>query len=138
MLDRKFCALVAVLMTACFIASCSVTTAPTDASSATTGQTTDASSDLTSSTTLGDDEEKAEEAVEEFVSANFSRLRADMSVGQGEYLSSLASLLAIEPGHRDRFYALTKNNFSHLFVSSQTTATEFLSQLKQEMAQANI
>ncbi|OUS14342.1 hypothetical protein A9Q89_00080 [Gammaproteobacteria bacterium 53_120_T64] len=138
MLYKNFCSAVVVLMAAGFIASCSVTTAPTDASSATTGQSTDASSDLTSSTTLGDDDEKAEEAVEEFVTANFSRLRADMSVGQGEYLTSLASLLAIEPGHRDSFYALTKNNFTDLFVSSQTTAAELVSHLKQEIAQAKI
>jgi len=138
MFFKKICSALAVLMAAGFIVSCSVTTAPTDASSATTGQSTDASSDLTSSTTLDDDDEKAEEAVEEFVTANFSRLRADMSVGKGEYLTSLASLLAIEPGHRDRFYALTKNNFPELFVSPQTTAKELVSQLKQEIAQARI
>ena len=132
---------IAALMGACLIASCSVTTAPTDASSGTTGQTTDASSDLTSSTTLDDeddDKEKEEEKVEEFVTANFSQLRSNMSVGQGEYLASLAALLAIDEADKEQFYAMTKNNFTQLFVSPETTAKELVVNLKQEMTEANI
>lgn len=124
------------------IASCSMTTvSTTDASSATTGQTTDALSNVTSSTTSdddGDDEEKEEQAVEEFVTANFSQLRSNMSVGRGEYLVSLATLLAIDDGDKEQFYAMTKNNFSHLFVSSETTAKELVVNLKQEMTGAKI
>lgn len=140
MLNRTFYLAISALIGACFLASCSVTTAPTDASSGTTGQTTDASSDLTSSTTSDDDddEEKEDETVEEFVTANFSQLRSNMSVGRGEYLASLADLLAIDTADKEQFYAMTKNNFTQIFVSPETTAKEFLVNLKQEMTQVNI
>jgi len=142
MLYRKFYLAIAALIGAFLLASCSVTTSPTDASSATTGQTTDASSDLTSSTSLDDEdddeEKKEEEVVEEFVTDNFSQLRSDMSVGRGEYLDSLATLLAIDDARKEQFYAMTKNNFTELFVSSDTTAKELVVNLKQEMTEAKI
>ncbi len=146
MLYRKLNLAFATLIGAFLLASCSVTTAPTDASSGTTGQTTDATSDLTSSTTLDDDEDedenseeqKQEEAVEDFVAANFSQLRADMSVGRGEYLGSLATLLAIDDARKEAFYAMTKNNFTQLFASSTTTAKDLVLNLKQEMTVAKI
>jgi len=153
MFYRKFSSAIAFFILACFMTACSVTTAPTDASSGTSGQSTDASSDLTSSTTLDDDDDdkddsegdseeeeikQEEKEVEEFVTANFSQLRADMSVGRGEYLTTLATLMSVNEGDKDRFYAITKNNFSSIFVSSQTTAKELIVNLKQEVAQANI
>lgn len=138
----KLCSIVAVISAVFFLSSCSVTTAPTEASSETTGQTTDASSDLTSSTTLDDDDEEGtkeeEKEVEEFVTANFSQLRSDMSVGHGEYLATLASLLAVDDGSKDQFYTMTKENYSDLFVSSNTTPQELIVNLKQEVAQAEI
>jgi len=125
------------------MASCSVTTAPTDASSGTTGQTTDATSDLTSSTTLDNDDEEEEtneeeKEVEEFVTANFSQLRTNMSVGQGEYLSTLAVLMSVDEADKEKFFALSKNNFSSIFTSSQTTAKEVIYNLRQEIVEANI
>ena len=141
MIFSKFYSIVAVLASVFFLLSCSITTAPTEASSATTGQTTDASSDLTSSTSTQDDDDDvdAEDVeVEEFVSLNFSQLRSDMSVGEGEYLTSLASLLTIDDADKGRFYAMTKNNFNQLFISSQTTPKELVIHLKQEVALARI
>ncbi|RLA40584.1 MAG: hypothetical protein DRQ64_04350 [Gammaproteobacteria bacterium] len=139
---RKLCSIIAVISAVCFLSSCAVTTAPTEASSETTGQTTDASSDLTSSTSTndddGDDEKEVDVAVDEFVSSNFSQLRSDMSVGQGEYLTTLASLLAIDDASKDQFYTMTKDNFSDLFVSSKTTPQELIANLKQEVSQAKI
>lgn len=138
----KLCSIIGVISAVCFLSSCSVTTAPTDASSGTTGQSTDASSDLTSSTTLDDDDEEGakeeEKEVKEFVTANFSQLRSDMSVGHGEYLATLASLLAIDDASKDQFYTMTKDNFSDLFVSSKTTPQELIANLKQEVSQAKI
>ena len=142
---RKLCSIIAVISAVCFLSSCSGTTAPTEASSGasseTTGQTTDASSDLTSSTSSKDDDDDSKEvdvAVDEFVSSNFSQLRSDMSVGQGEYLTTLASLLAIDDASKDQFYTMTKDNFSDLFVSSKTTPQELIANLKQEVSQAKI
>lgn len=133
----KLCSIISVISAVCFLSSCSVTTAPTEA---TTGQTTDASSDLTSSTTSKDDDgdRDVDVAVDEFVSSNFSQLRSDMSVGQGEYLTTLASLLAIDDASKDQFYTMTKDNFSDLFVSSKTTPQELIANLKQEVSQAKI
>ncbi|PCJ33994.1 MAG: hypothetical protein COA75_14335 [Cellvibrionales bacterium] len=141
MIYNKFCSIITVFVAAFFLSSCSITTAPTEASSATTGQTTDASSELTSSTSSQDDDDGVDtEAVEveEFVSLNFSQLRSDMSVGEGEYLTSLASLLAIDDADKGRFYAMTKSNFNQLFISSQTTPKELIVHLKQEVALARI
>lgn len=136
---KSCCSAIAVLFAAAFLTSCSVTTAPTDASSETFGQTTDSSTDLSSSTTSDDDDDDDnEEMVEKFVASNFAQLRTDMSVGEGEYLTSLAALLAIDDGHKEQFYSLTKNKFNQLFVSSQTTPKELVINLKQEVAQANI
>lgn len=143
MFYRKSCSAISIFILAFFMASCSVTTAPTDASSGTTGQTTDATSDLTSSTTLDDDDEEEEtkeeeKEVEEFVTANFSQLRTNMSVGQGEYLSTLAVLMSVDEADKEKFYALSKNNFSSIFTSSQTTAKEVIFNLRQEIVEANI
>lgn len=136
---KKYCVALSILMSTFFMTSCSMSTlSTTDASSGTTGQTTDVLSDLTSSTTSDDDEEKEEQAVEEFVTANYSQLRSDMSVGRGEYLVSLATLLAIDQDDKKQFYAMTKNNFTQLFVSSETTAKELVINLKQEMTAENI
>jgi len=138
---RKLCSIIVVISAVCFLSSCAVTTAPTEASSETTGQTTDASSDLTSSTSSKDDDDDSkgvDVAVDEFVSSNFSQLRSDMSVGQGEYLTTLASLLAIDDASKDQFYTMTKDNFSDLFVSSKTTPQELIANLKQEVSQAKI
>lgn len=136
---KKYCVALSILMSTFFMTSCSMSTlSTTDASSGTTGQTTDVLSDLTSSTTSDDDEEKEEQAVEEFLTANYSQLRSDMSVGRGEYLVSLATLLAIDQDDKKQFYAMTKNNFTQLFVSSETTAKELVINLKQEMTAENI
>ncbi|MBV1928117.1 MAG: DUF3015 domain-containing protein [Gammaproteobacteria bacterium] len=150
MFYSKCCSAIAIAMLACFVTSCSVTTAPTDASSGTSGQSTDASSDLTSSTTLDDDdedkgeneemkeEEKKEQEVDEFVTANFSQLRTDMSVGRGEYLATLATLMSVNEADKEQFYAITKNSFASIFASSETTAKELIVNLKKEVAEANI
>ncbi len=138
---RKVYSAITVLISVCMVSSCSVTTAPIDASSGTLVESsTDTSFDVTSSTTQDDEggEKKDEKKVEEFVTANFFQLRTDMSVGEGEYLTSLASLLAIDHADKKQFYAMTKNNFSRFFVSPQTTPKELLAHLKLEIAQENI
>ena len=130
---------ITVLVASVLLSSCAITTAPTEATSGTIGNTSDASTDLTSSTTLKDDEEEEPEVeVEEFVEANFDQLRSDMAVGEGEYLSALAALLAIDDADKGEFYALTRSNFDQLFSSSKTTPEELVANLKVEVAQAKI
>ncbi len=130
---------ITVLVASVLLSSCAITTAPTEATSETIGNTSDASTDLTSSTSFKDDEEEEPEVeVEEFVEANFDQLRSDMAVGEGEYLSALAALLAIDDADKDQFYTLTRSNFDQLFSSSKTTPEELVANLKVEVAQAKI
>ncbi|HRX70151.1 MAG: DUF3015 family protein [Candidatus Competibacteraceae bacterium] len=69
----------------------------------------------------------------EFAQVNLLRLKQDMAAGQGEYLSSLATLLKIEPGRQSEFFAFTQEKFATLFPSDQTTAEEMLVALNREM-----
>ncbi|MBQ0718580.1 MAG: DUF3015 family protein [Gammaproteobacteria bacterium] len=139
MMYKKLFTYIATLSAILFLASCSITTAPTDASSATFGNTTDASSDLTSSTSTDEDDADAEEVeVTEFVEANFGRLRSDIAVGNGEYLESLASLLSIDDASKEQFYQLTKDKFNQLYVSSDTTTQELVSNIQREVELAKI
>lgn len=74
-----------------------------------------------------------QEQAEAFAKANLERLRNDMAAGQGEYLSSFATLLAIEASRQPAFFALTRDKFDRLFPSDRTTAAEMLATLEQEM-----
>ena len=138
MFYRGICISIAVFAGA-FLSACSITTAPTDASSETVESISELSSDLSSSTSGGEDSSASSDfAAKRFVKSNFDRLRSDMAVGEGEYLSSLATLLAIGNGDKSEFYALTKANFSQLFVSSSTTPEELFANLQRELQLAQI
>jgi ABC-type enterochelin transport system substrate-binding protein len=138
MLNKNFYSIIMVFFVMSLLSSCAVTTESTEASSETFENTTEASSDLTSSTSSRDDDETSAAKVLKFVKSNFIRLRADMAVGEGEYLSTLASLLSLDNTKKEQFYALTKNNFNQLFVSSETTAEELVAQIHRELAQVQI
>ena len=66
-----------------------------------------------------------------FVRANVEQLRHDMAAGQGEHLSALAELLAIDAARQPAFFALTRTQFPVLFPSERTTAAEMLTTLEQ-------
>jgi ABC-type enterochelin transport system substrate-binding protein len=138
MLNKNFYSIIMVFFVMSLLSSCAVTTESTEASSETFENTTEASSDLTSSTSSRDDDKTSAAKVLKFVKSNFIRLRADMAVGEGEYLSTLASLLSLDNTKKEQFYALTKNNFNQLFVSSETTAEELVAQIHRELAQVQI
>jgi hypothetical protein len=111
------------------LTSCAVTTRATEGSSDTFVNTTEASSKFTSSTFPRSKNEGKAEAVLKYARANFSRIRADIAVGQGEHLASLAVLLEIKDANKDAFFALTKQQFTTLFSSSNTTAENFIKEL---------
>lgn len=69
----------------------------------------------------------------EFAKVNLQRLKQDMAAGQGEYLSSLATLLRIAPDRQSEFFTFTQQKFTVLFPSDQTTADEMLTALNREM-----
>jgi len=134
MFSKKFFSLIMSLLAVSLLSSC----ATTQSSSETTGNTSEATSDLTSSTSLRDDEESEETEVLKFIESNYSHIRSDMSMGKGEYLTTLATLLSIEDAKKEQFYALTKSSFNQIFDSSDTNAQDLLSNLLAEMSKANI
>ncbi len=131
---------ISLLLLTSVISSCAVTMAPTDASSLTTEQTTEGSSDFSSNVTFDSGEQAANDgkAIEKFVSANFSRLRSDMSVGQGEHLMTLAVLMSVEESDKEKFYTVCQNNFLSIFPSTQITEQEVIVNLRKELTRENI
>ncbi len=120
--------------------SCAVTMVPTDASSLTTEQTTEGSSDFSSNVTFDSGEQAANDgkAIEKFVSANYSRLRSDMSVGQGEHLMTLAVLMSVEEADKEKFYTVCQNNFLSIFPSTEITEQQVIVNLREELTRENI
>jgi hypothetical protein len=74
-----------------------------------------------------------QQQITEFARANLDHLRSDMAAGQGEYLDSLVSLMGVAPDHQSAFRTLTRERFTALFPSENTTATEMLATLNREM-----
>lgn len=77
---------------------------------------------------------KNDQKVIVFASANFDNLKQDMAQGQGEYLSSLATLMAIPTEHQREFFALTQGKYASLVKSETTTPDEMLVALNQELS----
>ncbi|MEZ5585340.1 MAG: DUF3015 family protein [Candidatus Competibacteraceae bacterium] len=105
------------------LSACTVVTDPSSSSRSTSG------GDSSSSSMLDKNRQ-----ISEFVAANFSRLKEDMAAGQGEYLTSLATLLEIERVQQAYFFAFTQQQFPVLFSSEQTTAEQLLATLYRELA----
>lgn len=75
-----------------------------------------------------------DQKVNVFASANFENLSQEMARGNGEYLASFAALLGVPAERQPEFFALTQAKYSTLFQSEQTTPSEMLIALRQEMA----
>lgn len=101
-------------------AACTVVTDPSSGS-ATTGDSSSASF------------MNRQQQIVQFATVNLDRIKQDMSAGQGEYLTSLATLLGVESGRQPEFFTLTQAKFTVLFPSDQTTGAEMLTALKREM-----
>ncbi|MCP4406178.1 MAG: DUF3015 domain-containing protein [Gammaproteobacteria bacterium] len=97
--------------------------------------TSEATTDFTSSTSprSDSDSDKAEK-VSLFTDQNFDRIREDMALGGGEHLASLATLMDIPQAQQPSFFGLTKERFSVLFSSANTTPEEMLTKLNDELA----
>ncbi len=75
---------------------------------------------------------KAEDAhnkLVNFIQTNWTNLTADMTRGQGTYLTTLADLLKIYPNDKASFYAMTKKKFAQLVPDAQTSPEQFLKNL---------
>lgn len=131
MMDIKKIRLFAVtLLSVSVICSCASTTGSSEGSSETFQNTSKASTDLTSSTSPSDDKASQSALLLQYTTINFSRLRADMAVGKGEYLESFAVLLQIDEPQRSAFYQLTRDHFSTLYSDADTTPEQLVANVE--------
>jgi hypothetical protein len=69
-----------------------------------------------------------------FASANIDQLSAEMAAGEGETLTTLASLYQVEAADRAAFFALAQSQHASLFTGADTTTGDVLSALEGAMA----
>ena len=74
-----------------------------------------------------------------FAAVAFENLEQDIARGNGEYLTSLATLLKIPAGEQDEFRMLSQKQYPRLFASDRRTAESLLALLisKREDLRAN-
>ncbi len=77
---------------------------------------------------------KDEYKVTAFTTLNFQNLKEDMARGQGEYLTSLGTLIGVPADHQAEFFALTQAKYPFLVSSDRTTPGEMLAALSQELS----
>jgi hypothetical protein len=70
-----------------------------------------------------------------FIDSNMNRLAKDMSVGEGETLASLATLLGVADQDRPVFYAETQKNFAAIFPNTEVTSQEVARSINSVLAQ---
>lgn len=69
-----------------------------------------------------------------FTGSNMDKLARDMSVGHGESLETMASLMGIEEKDKATFYTVAQQNFGKIFSSEDVTAEQVLASLNKVMA----
>lgn len=70
---------------------------------------------------------------EVFAQENYTSLVKEMAQGKGENLYTLASLYQCPAGNHQEFGAMVQAKFDSLVASDQTTSTELLSQLENQL-----
>lgn len=70
-----------------------------------------------------------------FIDGNKEKLARDMSVGEGETLEVLASLIGVRNEHKGAFFRTTKDNFDRIFVSGAASTDQILASLKRVLAE---
>lgn len=73
-----------------------------------------------------------------FTNENAEALARDMAVGQGESLNVLAELLNIKSNDKDRFFAVTKQNFTEIYATENKDAYQVLAALQTVMAKDEV
>lgn len=74
-------------------------------------------------------------AADKFLDSNIEKVAKDMATGQGESLSTLASLMGISEADKSHFYSVTQKNFGTIFSKADSTSKEVLESLKTVMQQ---
>lgn len=65
-----------------------------------------------------------------FIDSNMNKLAQNMSVGHGETLDALASLLKVENSDRAEFNTFAQASFGKIFTSKDVTSNEVMANLK--------
>jgi hypothetical protein len=99
--------------------------------------------DTTSSTTPGvyftqDGILRADQKVDAFATFNCENLKDEMARGQGEYLTSLGTLLDVPEDRRAEFYTLMRERYPVLVPSDRTTPGEMIAALKSDLSARSI
>lgn len=77
---------------------------------------------------------KAESEQTLFVAGNYHNLVKQMAAGEGEDLNTLAGLLGCTADKTERFAVFTQQNYSSILANGQSTPTEMLALLKQDLS----
>jgi hypothetical protein len=70
-----------------------------------------------------------------FIDGNKEQLARDMSIGTGESLDSLASLIGVRDEHKPAFFRFTRENFARIYSSDSVSAQDVLASLKQVLTE---
>jgi hypothetical protein len=69
-----------------------------------------------------------------FIDGNKQQLARDMSVGSGETLDSLASLLGVQAQDRNAFNRIAKDNMARIFPSDNASTDQVMAALRQVLS----
>ena len=75
----------------------------------------------------------AEHKVKVFAATNFENVSQDMARGQGEHLTSLATLMGVPEDQQAEFFTLAQDNYTTLIQSEETTPVAMLKALHDAM-----
>lgn len=70
-----------------------------------------------------------------FVASNLDTLSQEMAQGQGDHLTSLASLMGVSKEDQSAFYTFTQNQYGSLFNTSDVSAENLIAGLDSAMLQ---
>ena len=76
----------------------------------------------------------ASEKVNVFTAMNFDNLAQEMAQGQGEHLTSLATLMGVPEENHQAFFAMTQENYTTLVQAGETSPKAVVKALHDAMA----
>ena len=76
----------------------------------------------------------ASEKVNVFTAMNFDNLAQEMAQGQGEHLTSLATLMGVPEEDHQAFFAMTQENYTTLVQAGETSPKAVVKALHDAMA----
>ncbi|MDP1757591.1 MAG: DUF3015 domain-containing protein [Pseudohongiella sp.] len=76
----------------------------------------------------------AQEKVNVFAALNFENLAQDMAQGQGEHLTSLATLMGIPAAQQPAFFAMTQEKYASLMSAGETSPVALVKALNDAVA----